>query len=391
MSRSSKALITPSVLEWARLKSGFAIQDIARKLQTRPEKVETWETGKDQPTIKQVRRIGRIVKRPLAFFYLPEPPKDFDAIKDFRRIPGKEAEPESPELLLAIRNAYERRSIALELIDQFDEEVTTEIDSIDLKGDAEDIAYQIRENLSLTYEFQIKIPSFYEALNHLKDTLESKGILIFQFGDVQRSEARGFSITDLPFPVIAVNRSEWPQARIFSVLHEYVHLALRQGGLCDFAETNYLSEEQRVEIFCNHVAGAILVPRDEFLNEPEVRSHISESDFDENDIKRLSKHYRSSREVVLRRLLIFKHITQQFYELKRREYKKEFEKARKKASGFAPPHSLALSTNGKLYTNIALRSYHEHYITASTLSEYLGVRLKHISKIEYALSSRRSF
>ncbi|GAI62600.1 unnamed protein product, partial [marine sediment metagenome] len=112
---------------------------------------------------------------------------------------------------------------------------------------------------------------------------------------------RGFSLMDLPLPVISVNRSEWPQARIFSILHEYIHLMLRQGGLCDFIEYNRALEEQRVEIFCNRVAGAVLIPKNELLNEPEIRQHIPGEEIDEYDVKRLCRRYFSSREVILRR------------------------------------------------------------------------------------------
>lgn len=387
MPQSVKAFITPSVVKWARSKSGYSISDIARKLQTKPEKIELWEEGSGQPTINQIRRFGRILKRPLAFFYLPEPPIDFDAIKDFRRVPGQELEQESPELLYAIRYAHERRSITIELLEQFGEEITTELESININDDPEKIAFQLRLNLGISYENQIRLSSFYEALNLWKDKIESKGVLVFQFGGVNRSEARGFSLMNLPLPVISVNRSEWPQARIFSILHEYIHLMLRQGGLCDFIEHNRAPEEQRVEVFCNRVAGAVLIPKNELLNEPEIRQHIPGEEIDEYDVKRLCRRYFSSREVILRRLLIFGLVTQQFYERKRREYSAEFDRERSNLSGFAPPYRLALSNNGKYYTKIVLRSYYEHQITASTLSEYLGVRLKHIPNIESALGS----
>lgn len=142
-----------------------------------------------------------------------------------------------------------------------------------------------------------------------------------------------------------------------------------------------------MEIFCNRVAGAVLIPKNELLNEPEIRQHIPGEEIDEYDVKRLCRRYFSSREVILRRLLIFGLVTQQFYERKRREYSAEFDRERSNLSGFAPPYRLALSNNGKYYTKIVLRSYYEHQITASTLSEYLGVRLKHIPNIESALGS----
>ena len=386
MAQSVKAIITSSVLEWARRKSGYSLEDVAKKLQTVPEGVKKWESGEEQPTIAQLRRVGTILKRPLAFFLLPEPPKDFDAIKDFRRIPGKEPEPESPALLLAIRNAHERRTIALELLENLGETAQTNITSGTLAQEPEALANMIRSSLGLTYQIQRSWTSFYEAFNYLKDNLERIGILVFQFGGVDRTEARGFSLGDFPLPVVAINRTELPQARIFSLFHEFAHLILRQSGLCDFVEIGRTPEEQRVEVFCNHVAGAAILPRENLLAEPEVNNHLAGTEVEEAIIRRLSNKYRCSREVVLRRLLLFGLINQSFYETKREEYHLEFEKTSQQSSGFAPPHLLALSSNGKFFTVLALRSYHEHRISASTLSDYLGVRLKHIPNIEHSVS-----
>jgi Zn-dependent peptidase ImmA (M78 family)/DNA-binding XRE family transcriptional regulator len=386
MSHSVSALATPTLIEWARRKAGLSHDQVAKKLQVTPERVSAWESGTLKPTVTQLRNFGRIVKRPLAFFYLPEPPHDFDAIRDFRRLAGVEPEPESPELLLAIRTAHDRRSIALELIEELGEVAETKIPTINPSDDPENIALIIRDNLGYNSSTPTGWSSAYDALNFWRDAIEEKNILVLQFGDVSRAEARGFSLTDLPLPIIAVNRSELPQARIFSLIHELIHLALNKGGLCDFIEReNNQYEEQRIEVFCNRVAGAVLVPLADLLSDNNLVGHRRGQPLEDIKISNLARVFRVSREVILRRLLISNQITQQFYEKKRSQYENEKHISQ---PGFAPPHALALSSAGPTFTNLVLRSYREHRITATDVAEFLSVRLKHLSLLESSLNRR---
>jgi len=392
MSSRVPALATPALIEWARSKSGLSRDQVAKHLSVTPERVAQWENGTQKPTVNQLRRFGRMVRRPLAFFYLPAPARDFDAIHDFRRVPEFEPEPESPELLLAIRTAHDRRSIALELMEDLEETPDTQLPTLTLDVDPESLSSSIRSYLGYEARSAAQWSSFYEALNFWREAIETKGILVLQFGDVNRAEARGFSLVDLPLPVIAINRTEWPQARIFSLLHEFVHLTLRQGGLCDFVERQTSRfEEQRVEIFCNRVAGAVLVPLADLLSDNNLVGHRRGEDIAEPRIRELARRFRTSREVILRRLLISNQITQQFYEIKRAEYEKDFEAERSSASaGFAPPHILALSSAGSMFTDLVLRGYRQHRITGADVADYLNLRLKHLGPLEASLS-RRTF
>src|SRR5688572_13488547 len=115
MPRSITALVKPTLLVWARERAGFAIEVAAGKAGVGSEVLLAWETGQSQPTIPQLRKLGEIYKRPLAVFFLPEPPKDFDAQREFRRLPGLRRQNETPELRLALRTALFRREIAREL------------------------------------------------------------------------------------------------------------------------------------------------------------------------------------------------------------------------------------------------------------------------------------
>ena len=86
MSRSIPALVRPALLVWAREKAGWRPEEAAAKLRTQVERLREWERGAERPSIAQLRKLGELYKRPLAVFFLPEPPRDFDPQREFRRL-----------------------------------------------------------------------------------------------------------------------------------------------------------------------------------------------------------------------------------------------------------------------------------------------------------------
>ena len=236
----------------------------------------------------------------------------------------------------------------------------------------------------------------HEALNRWRAALEAQGVLVFQAIEVEVSEMRGFSISAAAFPVVVVNLKDAPLGRVFSMLHEATHLMLREGGLCDLEEPTSPAQ-RRVEVFCNHVAGACLMPRDWLLEEEAVRSQAG-SEWPDETIAGLAHRYRASREVVVRRLLILGRTTEAFYRRKRQELQAELKEQREKlakqkalglaSKGFVTPAQKTLSTAGPFFVRLVLQSYHQENITSNDLSSFLEVRLKHIPKIEGAVLRR---
>lgn len=81
MARSIPALVKPALLAWARERSGLGLEEAATKMKIDSAVLRAWEHGAEQPSIAQLRRLGEIYKRPLAIFFLQEPPKNFRAMK----------------------------------------------------------------------------------------------------------------------------------------------------------------------------------------------------------------------------------------------------------------------------------------------------------------------
>lgn len=58
----------------------------------------------------------------------------------------------------------------------------------------------------------------------------------------------------------------------------------------------------------------------------------------------------------------------------------------RKGEGFAPPYTMALSASGHHFANLVLTNYQAGTLTSADVAEYLGVRLKHLEKIQQALT-----
>ena len=147
-------------------------------------------------------------------------------------------------------------------------------------------------------------------------------------------------------------------------------------------------EVEKMEVYCNHVAGAALVPGDRLLLEYDSTRNLEAKGPTDEKIEALAHLFRVSREVLLRRLLIFNRIGSAFYSEKRAEYQKRGAEQEKRLGGFAPPDQMALSSAGHSFTRLVLAGYYQDKITASDLSDMLEIRMKHIPSIEEKVARR---
>jgi Zn-dependent peptidase ImmA (M78 family) len=380
----TRAKIEPSVLKWGRESSGLALADAARKQRVKPEDLEKWEEGKAAPTITQLRKAADVYKRPVNLFFLPRPPAETSYIPhDFRQLPGIDRGAVSPELLYQIRRAHERRAVALDLYRELDETPPTFAFQCALADEPEATGARLREALHVAMVEQRRWRQPYDALSGWRAKIEATGVLVCQMSGVDLKEARGLSIPEQPLPVIVGNSKDAPNGRVFTLLHELAHVALRRGGLCDAEDrADGRTEDDRIEIFCNAVAAATLLPLQELLSEQLVREH--KGDWTSDKLETLARQFGVSKFVVLRRLLTAGRTTPNFYNRMHRMWTAALRESAKE-SGKVPPDRKAVSEAGKGFVRLVLRAYHAQSINLSDVSRFLGVRVKHVPAIENAV------
>jgi Zn-dependent peptidase ImmA (M78 family) len=383
MAKSAEAIVEPTVLEWARTSAGFDAETAAKKAGVPAAKLKAWERGESRPSVVQLRKLGKTYKRPLGVFYLAAPPKDFQPLEDYRRLPSKKVGTISPDLRVEIRRAWDRREIALDLFRALNDEPVKFDLAVAANDESEEIGKAVRKHLGVTYHQQSSWTTPHAALNGWRTAAEACGVLVFQASGIALEEMRGFSLSKSPLPSIVLNIRDTPFGRVFTLAHELAHLALHSGGLCDLREP--ASGQVSLEVRCNAIAAACLMPRKRFLAEPEVASYVQAAHSDEvwsdNVLRRLSRRYGVSREAVLRRLRTFNLISDGDFRERVADLQAEYNKS-ESHGGYAPPHLVAMAKAGRLFTRLVLASYHQDAVTAADVADYLAIRLKHLPKIE---------
>lgn len=389
MARSIKAPATPAVLVWARETASMEVEEVAARFPSAnitPERIEAWESeaSEDMPTLAQLKRLSEIYKRPLAVFFLQEAPRAFPVPRDFRRVPGR-PEGISPALRFELRAAEERRLTALQLYEELDETPPQFPLSGQMRERPAALAERARDALGISVAEQLAWPTQYEALRSWKSAVEGLGVLVFQIPAIDIGVMRGFSIAEIPLPVIGINRGESPRARVFSIMHELTHLMLRQSGICDFNEdSDAPPETRRVEVFCNAVAAEILAPAEVFLSQPEIASRpATEQEWQEDTIQTLSNRFNVSRTFIVRRLLEHGRCTASFYQAKQALYLSQFRKSRAEPSDVREKWGEKRQRIlGDAFTGLVIDTYRSGNLTLSEMLGHLQIKTKHLPQLE---------
>jgi Zn-dependent peptidase ImmA (M78 family) len=390
MAKRTQALINADMLTWARETAGYSVEDIAAWLHKEPGVVAAWESGSKALYMGQLRALANHYKRPVSDFYLPARPAEHPFPHDFRRLPGQVAGTYSPELRTELRFARERQEAADYLLEQSRAEVPVFDYRAELTENPEAVGQRIREILGMSLDEQRSWPNAYAALGGWRTHIEAMVILVFKFEDVEVDEAAGFSIRDGRPPVIGLNVKLHPFAQTFTLMHEFAHLLLREGATCDTDDhTPRGPNELRAEAFCNHVAGAALMPRDAFLSLPVIGAHGRSPTWGNDEIQEISNGFCVSRESTVRRLLTFDLTTLAFYREKRNEYQEEYrlfrarQREQNKGKKFArSPATRAVANLGHQYIRIVLDSYGDGRITMADAADLLDVGPTYVRRIQ---------
>lgn len=397
-----KAKVKPAVLVWARESTGLSQETASEKLHISGEALSEWELGASAPSIPQLRKLAELYKRPLAVLYLATPPERFMPLRDFRRLPGSTMPAVDSALVIEERRARQRRELAVELATELEESIPPFTISASLQDDPEAIGARVREELGLSEALQSRWRDRegYDAFNGWRERIESKGVLVFQSDRFSSSEASGFAIWEPVAPIIVISRKGTsPRRKTFSLLHEFAHLVLRASGVSDLdidGDSRRPPEEQRVEVFCNAVAAAALLPRDSLLASAVVARHSnSQQEWTDDELLEIARDFGVSREAVLRRLLTFHKTTRAFYSATRDRYEREWEDARiRQRASSKPggiPRNMPVETVGNLgrpFVGFVLERYNQDQLSLSEVAGYLGLKTKHVGKVAQLLRGR---
>lgn len=262
-SRRLQITLQPDVLKWARERAGIDAEQLADKMQVKPERVLDWERD-GKISIAQADRLAQRTHTALGLLYLTEPPKDLLPISDFRAR-GNDLQP-SVNLLDTIYLMQRRQAWMREELIGEGARPLNFIESYETDGDPLQVARAMRDALQLTDDWAASISTWSDALGHLRNRAEDAGVLVVFNGVVGNNTSRkldpdefqGFALVDEYAPLVFVNNADFKAAQMFTLAHELAHLLVGKTGVSSFEHLKF--DSNTTEKFCDQVAAEFLVP-----------------------------------------------------------------------------------------------------------------------------------
>lgn len=295
---SVRVEVRPSVLEWARARSGIGEEDWNRRF----PRYERWVNGQADPTLKQLETFARGTHTPVGFLFLDEPPHESVPIPDFRTMgdrPVQVGEVVTADLLDVVYTCQARQEWYRDHQLLNGEAPLAFVGTATTDTPTTAAAAEMQAILGWDAEARARCPSWTQALTQLRENAEAAGVLVSISGivgsDTHRKldpgEFRGFALADDHAALVFVNGADSKAAQVFTLAHELAHLWLGETALSDLEPASL--RDNTVERWCNEVAAELLVPMDEFLA-------LIDDDVDpSSQLQLLAEHFRVSTQVIL--------------------------------------------------------------------------------------------
>lgn len=374
--------ITPSILTWARERAGYKVDELAAKWDP-PVDIAGFECGDAKPTYRQIENIADKLQLPVAAFFLPEPP-DWPPIEQSFRTLGSEQFAEIPPRIRLLLHKARGFQIGLDELNGGRNPAQRQIvHDLPLHPTTDPViaAARIRDYLEVSTEEQFSWKSESDALKAWRKSLHTVGVAVFKdaFGD---DDFCGFCLYDAEFPLIYVNSSNSYTRQIFTLFHELAHLLFQTSGVDkDTGFRSQLTDDwQRIETLCNRLAAEILVPHEALMRKIDYEKAYK------IQAEELSRRYRVSREVILRRILNAGLIKPNQYKATVQQWGSE---PRIKRSGGPTFYVKKLAYLGEEYVSLAFERYYEERINDEELAEFLDIKPKHINMMEQTFLGER--
>ena len=335
-----QAYITPSVLKWARQRRSLSVEQAAAKVPTRPEQLASWEHGgsESKPTLRQAQKLAHILHVPFGYLFLSSPPTQTVLLPDLRTVADDQRNSFSPDFLDLLNDVLLKQQWIREFREAEGHQRLQFVGRFTLRNSENNIASDMSGVLGINDGFREDAANWEDFLIRLIAHVENLGVLVLQSGIVKNDthrklsvdEFRGFVIKDELAPLVFINGNDSKAAKIFTLIHELAHIWIGQSGISNLDLGNrQLSTNQNIERFCNRVTAEILVPQSSFQREWQSNTRVSEN------LARLTRIYRVSSLVILRRALDLEKLTWQKYLVHYQEEKEKYQQreARVESSG----------------------------------------------------------
>ncbi len=386
---ADKAYITPKVLKWARESARMSEEVAAAKVSVSVVKLEEWESGTNQPTIRQAQTLAKAYKRPFALFFLPDIPLDFQPLQDFRLPDSK---PLTTSSIFIIREIQQKQTWIRNAYEDSGERKLPFVGRFSTKDDPQKVADDILSTLNIH-------PAGYRTQNPIKvwiEAAETKGIFISRTSFIHShlkldaNEFQGFVIADEYAPFVFLNSDDWNAPQLFTLVHELAHIWIAETGISNEVEPELKNKGKfhPVEIFCNEVAANALMPK-------ALMESLDANTFHTvKDVFSVSRKIGVSSFALLVRALRLNIINLTTYQKLKKEADHNYEaflkreeerlvKQKSKENPGGPNYFLLqVNRNSRLFTQTVLDAFRGGLIEPTVASSLLNVQVNKFPKLE---------
>lgn len=383
----------PEILKWARKRLGYETAEEAGRAFRIKDYALYEQNTKESMSVSYQKKLATKLAIDPFYFSLSKVPLENSYGIDYRRkrdSVGEQAKKyRIQEGLLKIildKILLSQLIVKEALIESDDFKEIAFIGSITTATPIEEVVAAIVEEIKFDLDTYRSAQDADKSFKYLRQCVEDSGVFVIKKSRVNNKSPkisvevfRGFALSDDHAPFIVINQADYLGSQSFTLLHELTHLFLGQTGISG----EFSNNSDKVEQFCDTIAGKILLPTKHLKEQFIIDKQISINDLLEQ-IDRQSMIYRVSSLMLSFRLAQEKIISWDNYNsvkvLLHNRYQ-ESKKAAKKSTGGPSANVLLRSYLGdRLFTTVK-NQYDWGYLTPRKACMAL-IDVKHHSRIE---------
>ena len=255
--------VAPAIWQWVLSSVILSEENLAT--------LNEWMNDKKRPTFNQLEAFSKKTRIPIGYFFLETPPKDEFKLLEYRTVNSTTTQIPSRDLIDTVNQMENAQEWMRDYLISIGADKIDYVGSVSLNNDIVTVAASVRERLRLDYNWFEMSSSIDDSFKILREAIGKAGVLIMMNGIVgnntRRSlnveEFRAFTLIDEFAPLIFINATDSMSGKVFSLIHEFVHIGIAQNSLYN-ASLDEFQVVSPVESFCNAVTVEIIAPLDIF-------------------------------------------------------------------------------------------------------------------------------
>lgn len=290
MAETYRVPVNWDVVKWAIENGEKSYTELKNKF-----RLDSWmspKSDRDYPTFKQLQEFSKDTRTPFSYLFKDKVPVEEHEFVKYRTIDNSSVKP-SRKLIDTIYAMQIRQTWMKDYLQS--ETLTASfkyLHFIKLGTDPEEVADKITKILGLPEGKKRYSLDSGRYFNLLRNSISKLDIMVMQNGIVglnthrvlEVEEFRAFALIDDTVPLIFLNGADSKTAKIFSLIHELVHVLLGENEVLNVGLDVDIAQERWI----NSVTANILLPRKEFL------ASLNDEESAEDNLVGLSRKFNTS-------------------------------------------------------------------------------------------------